>query len=355
MIATSNLELYTRTWTRAALGSAFAGLLTLAPVHDGVKLGLLAVPFLAVAPQLTAFAVLRAILAAVAVIAAAWYDNSRALATPVGVVGALGILVCAHPSLHSRTGAGWIALGTAGLGAVMGAAITSFDASLFPRAWGAEWLKLIVASSAIGVAFGAATLPAHLVRPVSELDRRRAELLCALRGPLLKLGAETRALHEACVKALDALPSLPGQRALRNALDRIALDSLTVCAHWSSLDEKLAQVSRSEREAEVAALKASLCAAQDEVVQRQLSNQLRLCEEQLQQLDAFAQSRERAIGRVRSQLTLLERARLSLWMSTLGEVAQSLGDGERLARALEELSDARQHEAQARAHVSEAA
>lgn len=376
MISLRDLPRFNRTWPRAAAAGAGAGLLlaTLPPPAGALAF---AIPFAAVVSSFRSFnaatLVLVSIGAALSIFATVLAIGSGSWLF-CGASVAIGILLCARGRAEDTDRPSfWAYAATASSGAALlqlvmttigDAAALSFARHTFavaigrasflgPPAGANDILQTAVGGAVLALCGAIATLPAHLGRERSALERGRTALMAQMKGQFLALAFETRKLFDCCLDAVNGLERLDGKGALIQTLERIALDNLTVCAHWSQLDERLSEVSRAELAARCSTLEQAAAAASDPIVQRQLAAQLQLCREQTEQLTSFATRRDRAVERIRSQLALLERARLSLWMASLGDVAQQLADGEQLARTLEGLSEGPRHEGEARADLAE--
>ena len=206
---------------------------------------------------------------------------------------------------------GLAALATAGL-SVAGFEVARVIASLLAQASTPALLATVASGTVIALFAGIGSIGAHLFLKADPIEARCEELIPRLSGEFQASVERALNLYRACGESLAALPREPAREELARTLQRMTKDAVELAAEWAGVETALEDEAQKDLKKEIADLERQAAAAKDVVAKRQLQMAARSLREELDRLADLGVRRERILARLRSQVALLERARVAL-------------------------------------------
>jgi hypothetical protein len=178
---------------------------------------------------------------------------------------------------------------------------------------GAPAMAAAVLSGATIALFAAlASVAAHLGLRPDPVEARCEELLPELSGELRALVSRALELYRQCGRSLALLPRQLAREELARTLATATRDTAELAWEWSGVETQLAEGSEQLLHSEASQLERSAQASQDALVQRQLELAAKSLREEAGSIRELMAHRERIVARMKAQVALLERARVSL-------------------------------------------
>lgn len=350
---------FERNVTRALLAGAAAGVTHLV----ATRLGLPA-PFSWMAIAATALAAVRGdrtdriLLIASALIAtgAPWlFGLSPGWTIALSAMGAGVVMVRAH--LCERGEEGQLASTRPGtLNYLLGGALTAALALVaieVTRVLGDRLFELdtpaVLAAAALGavmalfVAIG--SLPAHLALRPDPVESRCEELIEQLDGDFRTLATRALTLYRQCGEAMAKLPRNREREELARTLSQMTRGAVELASDWSGVEQELEERTHRELTDEIAELDDGAQKAQDEVARRQLRLAAESLREELERVQELKLRRERILAKLKAEVALLERARVSLIGIRSGQTQLRAAELSAMARKFTALSRLQSEEA----------
>lgn len=203
------------------------------------------------------------------------------------------------------------ALTTGGL-AVAGTEIAKILASRLQDVSTPLPVSYAAAGTVISLFAGLGSLASHLALKSDPVEARFEEVIVLLSGEFQTQTTKALALYRNCGQSLGALPREPAREELARTVQKLTKDALELAAEWSGVEAQLHEDAHTELENEVKELNTSALAARDPVARRQLEMAAESLQEEVARLDEMKLKRERIVAKLKSQVALLERARVAL-------------------------------------------
>ena len=232
---------------------------------------------------------------------------------------------------------GGLAIGGFEVARVLGAQMASFQT---PHLVAAILTGLVMAlfTSIGGIA-------AHLALKADPVEARCEELIPQLSGEFQTQAQRALTLYRACGVSMQALPREPARDELSRTLQRLTREAVELAAEWSGVEAQLQDDTQKELAHEVADLHKSAAEARDPIARRQLEMAASSLKEELDRLGELRQKRERILAKLKSQVALLERARVSLIGMRSGHAQIKAAEMTALSRKFNALAGAQADEA----------
>ncbi len=319
-------DAFERNVTRALVAGAGAGALAFVTHRFGLPVPL---TFLAIAG--TALAAVRGdkmdriMLAAAAVVlpAAPWLFG-LSQAWTVAAAGAAAGAVMVRSRLCDRGGEQAVATKRPGLmhylvggGATAALALGGMEVAKVLAARMADLqtpalLATVVSGMVVALFAGIGGIFAHLALKADPVEARCEELIPQLSGEFQELSRRALELYRHAGESLASLPRDPAREELARTLQRLTKDAVELAAEWAGVEVQLQDETAKELNKEVAELHRNAAEAKDPVARRQLELAAASLREEVDRLADLRLKRERILAKLKSQVALLERARVSL-------------------------------------------
>ncbi len=197
------------------------------------------------------------------------------------------------------------------------------------------------------IAFFAAlgSIAAHLALKADPVEARCEELIGDLRGDFQTLATRALTLYRQCGVSLAALPREPAREELSRMLQQLTRDAVELAAQWAGVESQLEDDAANDLAKEIANLEKDAAKSKDVIARRQLELAAASLKEELQRLGELKDKRERILAKLKSQVALLERARVSLIGMRSGHAQVKAAELTALARKFGALANAQADEA----------
>lgn len=205
-------------------------------------------------------------------------------------------------------------------------------------------------SSAVGgtiIALFAAlgSLAAHLALKADPVEARCEELIPSLKGEFQTQATRALTLYRLCGVSLAALPREPAREELSRTLQQLTRDAVELAANWAGVESQLEDDAVLDLEKEISNLGKDAAKTKDIVARRQLELAAASLKEELERLSELKLKRERILAKLKGQVALLERARVSLIGMRSGHAQVKAAELTALARKFGALANAQADEA----------
>lgn len=319
-------EAFERNMTRALAAGAGAGLLAFLTTRVGLHVPL---SFLALVG--TSLACVRGdrmdriMLAALSVVLPAlpWLFGFSAAWT-VGLAGCAAGLLMVKARLAERGEEGSVAsdrpgalhyVGTALATGGLAVAGTEVAKILFSRLADLS-TPVLLNSAASGVVIalfaGIGSLASHIALKSDPVEARIEELLPSLSGEFEAQITRALNLYRQSGMQLAALPRDAAREELARTLQKLTKDAAELAGEWAGVEAQVHEHAHADLQKEIEELTKSAKAARDAVARQQLEGAAASLKEELGRLGEMRLKRERVLARLKSQVALLERARVAL-------------------------------------------
>lgn len=200
---------------------------------------------------------------------------------------------------------------TAGL-AVAGSAVADVLNAQLSAFQTPTLLNFVARGAVVALFAGLGGLAAHVALKADPVEARGEELLPLLQGEFHDQVRRALTLYRQAGEQLAALPREPAREELARTLQRLTREAFDLAGEWAGVEAQLHDSAHADLEQEVAGLKKSAAASRDAVARRQLELAAASLTEELERLQELKLKRERIVAKLKSQVALLERARVSL-------------------------------------------
>ena len=203
------------------------------------------------------------------------------------------------------------ALATAGL-AVAGTEVAKILSGRLQDVSTPALINMALSGVVISLFAGIGSLASHVALKSDPVEARCEELLPTLSGEFEKQVSRALSLYRQAGTQLAALPRDAAREELARTLQKLVKDAAELAAEWAGVEAQVAENAHGELKKEIEELQASAKAARDAVARQQLEAAAASLQEELGRLGEMRLKRERVLARLKSQVALLERARVAL-------------------------------------------
>ena len=173
-------------------------------------------------------------------------------------------------------------------------------------------LNFAVSGVVVALFAGIGSIASHVALSSDPVEARCEELLPQLSGEFEGQIARALSLYRQCGTQLAALPREAAREELARTLSKLTKDAADLASEWAGVEAQLHESAHADLKKEIAELKKSAAAARDAVARQQLEGAASSLEEELERLGELKLKRERVLAKLKSQVALLERARVAL-------------------------------------------
>lgn len=203
------------------------------------------------------------------------------------------------------------ALATGGL-AVAGTQVAKILFARLTQLSTPELLSFAASGTIIALFAGLGSLASHVALQADPVEARVEALLPSLSGEFeAQLSRALNVYRQAGVQ-LAALPRDAAREELARTLSKLTRDAAELAADWSGVEAHVQESAHQSLQKEIAELESSAKASRDAVARQQLELAAKSLAEELERLGELKLKRERVLARLKSQVALLERARVAL-------------------------------------------
>lgn len=183
-----------------------------------------------------------------------------------------------------------------------------------------------------------ASVAAHLALRPDPVEARCEELIPRLSGEFQTLSTRALTLYRQAGESLAQLPREPAREELARTLGRMTKGAVELAADWAGVEAQLEDHAQKNLQNEVDELEKSAKASTDAIARRQLEGAAASLREEVQRLDELKARRERILARLKAEVALLERARVSLISVRSGHTQLKAAELSAMARKFAALS-----------------
>lgn len=214
----------------------------------------------------------------------------------------------------------------------------------------ADWqtpglLAALVSGIIVALFAGIGGIAAHLMLKADPVEARCEELIPQLHGEFQTLAMRALNLYRQCGESMQRLPREPAREELARTLQRLTRDAVELAAEWAGVETQLEDDTVKELEKEVQDLLKSAAQSRDAVAKRQLEMAAASLREEMDRLGELKNKRERILAKLKSQVALLERARVALIGMRSGHANVKAAEMSALSRKFNALATAQGDEA----------
>ena len=203
------------------------------------------------------------------------------------------------------------AVATGGL-AVAGTEVAKILASRLSDLSTPLLLNSAMAGVVVALFAGIGSLASHVALKSDPVEAAIEDLLPNLSGEFETQVTKALNSYRQAGTQLAALPRDPAREELARTLQKLTKDAAELAGEWAGVEAQVQENAHAELQKEIDELTASAKAARDAVARQQLENAARSLKEELGRLGEMRLKRERVLARLKSQVALLERARVAL-------------------------------------------
>lgn len=203
------------------------------------------------------------------------------------------------------------ALATGGL-AVAGTEVAKILSSRLTDVSTPQVLNFAISGVVIALFAGIGSLASHVALKADPVEAKCEELLPMLSGEFAAQITRALSLYRQAGTQLAALPRDAAREELARTLQKLTKDAAELAGEWAGVEAQVHENAHADLQKEIAELQASAKAARDSVARQQLEAAARSLNEELGRLGELRLKRERVLARLKSQVALLERARVAL-------------------------------------------
>jgi hypothetical protein len=204
---------------------------------------------------------------------------------------------------------------------------------------------MVVSGLVVALFTGIGGIAAHLALKADPVEARCEELIPQLSGEFHTQAQRALTLYRACGQSMQALPREPAREELARTLQRLTRDAVELAAEWAGVETQLQDDTQKDLAREVADLHKSAAEAKDPIARRQLEMAASSLKEEIDRLGELKLKRERILAKLKSQVALLERARVALIGMRSGHAQIKAAEMSALARKFNALASAQGDEA----------
>jgi hypothetical protein len=206
-------------------------------------------------------------------------------------------------------------------------------------------VAVVVSGLVIALFTAIGGIAAHLALKSDPVEARCEELIPTLTGEFQTQAQRALTLYRACGQSLQALPREAAREELARTLQRLTREAVELAAEWAGVEVQLQDDTQKDLAREVADLHKSAAEARDPIARRQLEMAASSLREEIDRLGELKLKRERILAKLKSQVALLERARVALIGMRSGHAQIKAAEMSALARKFNALAGAQADEA----------
>lgn len=203
------------------------------------------------------------------------------------------------------------ALATGGL-AVAGTQVAKILSARLTDIATPQVLNFAVSGVVIALFAGIGSLLSHVALKADPVEARCEELLASLSGEFEVQVAKALSLYRQAGTQLAALPRDAAREELARTLQKLTRDAAELAGEWAGVEAQVHENAHLELQKEIDELLKSAKGARDAVARQQLEAAAASLKEELGRLGELRLKRERVLAKLKSQVALLERARVAL-------------------------------------------
>ena len=203
------------------------------------------------------------------------------------------------------------ALATGGL-AVAGTEVAKILSSRLQDLSTPQVLNFAVSGVVIALFAGIGSLASHVALKADPVEAACEELLPTLSGEFEAQIRRALGLYRQAGLQLAALPRDAAREELARTLQKLTKDAAELAGEWAGVEAQVHENAHADLQKEIDELRKSAKAARDSVARLQLEAAASSLNEELGRLGELRLKRERVLARLKSQVALLERARVAL-------------------------------------------
>lgn len=173
-------------------------------------------------------------------------------------------------------------------------------------------INFAVSGVVIALFAGIGSLASHVALKADPVEARVEELLPSLSGEFATQITRALSLYRQAGSQLAALPRDAAREELARTLQKLTKDAAELAGEWAGVEAQVHENAHADLQKEIEELTRSAKAARDAVARQQLEGAARSLKEELGRLGELRLKRERVLARLKSQVALLERARVAL-------------------------------------------
>lgn len=206
-------------------------------------------------------------------------------------------------------------------------------------------LNAAVSGTIIALFAGLGSLASHVALKADPVEARGDEVLPTLQGEFADQLTKAMGLYRQCGRQLAELPREPAREELARTVGKLTKDAIDLAGEWAGVEAQLHDDAHRNLEKEIAELSDSAAKARDAVAKRQLELAASSLKEELERLGEMKLKRERVLAKLKSQVALLERARVALIGMRSSHATVRAAEMSAVARKLNALATAQADEA----------
>lgn len=203
------------------------------------------------------------------------------------------------------------ALATGGL-AVAGTEVAKILSSRLTDLSTPAVLNFAASGVVIALFAGIGSLASHIALKADPVESACEDLLPSLSGEFAAQITRALSLYRQAGMQLAALPRDAAREELARTLQKLTKDAAELAGEWAGVEAQVHENAHADLQKEIDELQKSAKAARDAVARQQLEAAAASLTEELGRLGELRLKRERVLARLKSQVALLERARVAL-------------------------------------------
>ncbi len=175
-----------------------------------------------------------------------------------------------------------------------------------------ELLSFAASGTIVALFAGLGSLASHVALQADPVEARVEALLPSLSGEFETQLARALNVYRQAGVQLAALPRDAAREELARTLSKLTRDAAELAADWSGVEAHVQESAHASLQKDIQELEASAKTSRDAVARQQLELAAKSLGEELERLGELKLKRERVLARLKSQVALLERARVAL-------------------------------------------
>jgi hypothetical protein len=203
------------------------------------------------------------------------------------------------------------ALATGGL-AVAGTEVAKILSSRLQDFATPSVLNFAASGVVIALFAGIGSLASHVALASDPVEAKCEELIPTLSDEFASQITRALSLYRQSGMQLAALPRDAAREELARTLQKLTKDAAELAGEWAGVEAQVQENAHQDLQKEIDELKRSAKAARDAVARTQLEAAAASLSEELGRLGEMRLKRERVLAKLKSQVALLERARVAL-------------------------------------------
>ncbi|MCU0701509.1 MAG: hypothetical protein MUC96_33780 [Myxococcaceae bacterium] len=206
-------------------------------------------------------------------------------------------------------------------------------------------LTAAVSGTIIALFAGLGSLASHIALKADPVEARGDEVLPTLDGEFAAQLDRAMGVYRQCGRQLAELPREPAREELARTVAKLTKDAIDLAGEWAGVESNLHDDAHRDLQKEIDELTQSAKKARDAVAKKQLEAAAESLGEELERLGEMRLKRERVLAKLKSQVALLERARVALIGMRSSHATVRAAEMSAVARKLNALATAQADEA----------